>query len=92
KTCIIFGDAAGAVVVQACDGNEDGLFGFDFHSDGEGQKHLNATMREDNAQEDDVLGTNDSAADFPPKRSSYSCIQMNGQEVFRRRKVCATIN
>ncbi|KAI3967523.1 hypothetical protein MKW92_013553 [Papaver armeniacum] len=83
KTCIIFGDAAGAVVVQACDGNEDGLFGFDFHSDGEGQKHLNATMREDNAQEDDVLGTNDSAADFPPKRSSYSCIQMNGQEVFR---------
>ncbi|MCL7032324.1 hypothetical protein MKW94_018571, partial [Papaver nudicaule] len=36
-TCILFGDAAGAVLVQACDGNEDGLFGFDFHSDGEGQ-------------------------------------------------------
>ncbi|OVA05806.1 3-Oxoacyl-[acyl-carrier-protein (ACP)] synthase III [Macleaya cordata] len=81
-TCILFGDAAGAVLVQACDGSDDGLFGFDFHSDGDGQKHLNATMREENETEG-VLGTNGSAVDFPPKRSAYSCIQMNGKEVFR---------
>lgn len=66
-TCILFGDAAGAVVVQviispsgflfleqhkmfvlalilqritiqACDNEEDGLFGFDLHSDGDGQR------------------------------------------------------
>ncbi|XP_021660776.2 beta-ketoacyl-[acyl-carrier-protein] synthase III A, chloroplastic isoform X2 [Hevea brasiliensis] len=53
-TCILFGDAAGAVLVQACDSKDDGLFSFDLHSDGDGQR-----------------------------RSSYSCIQMNGKEVFR---------
>ncbi|KAL0302238.1 UNVERIFIED_CONTAM: 3-oxoacyl-[acyl-carrier-protein] synthase 3 A, chloroplastic [Sesamum angustifolium] len=36
-SCILFGDAAGAVLVQACDSEEDGLFAFDLHSDGEGQ-------------------------------------------------------
>ncbi|PWA91466.1 3-oxoacyl-[acyl-carrier-protein] synthase 3 [Artemisia annua] len=28
KTCVLFGDAAGAILVQACDIEEDGLFGF----------------------------------------------------------------
>ncbi|KAJ8537048.1 hypothetical protein K7X08_035449 [Anisodus acutangulus] len=80
-TCILFGDAAGAVVVQACDIGEDGLFGFDLHSDGEGQRHLNASIKEN--ETDHALGTNGSVIDFPPKGSSYSCIQMNGKEVFR---------
>ncbi|GFZ01186.1 3-ketoacyl-acyl carrier protein synthase III [Actinidia rufa] len=40
--------------LQVCNSEEDGLFGFDLHSDGDGQR-----------------------------RSSYSCIQMNGKEVFR---------
>ncbi|XP_055825310.1 beta-ketoacyl-[acyl-carrier-protein] synthase III A, chloroplastic-like [Solanum dulcamara] len=80
-TCILFGDAAGAVVVQACDIGEDGLFGFDLHSDGEGQRHLNASIKENEA--DNVFGTNGSVIGFPPTSSSYSCIQMNGKEVFR---------
>lgn len=80
-TCILFGDAAGAVLVQACDSEEDGIFGFDLHSDGEGQRHLNAAINDDAA--DDVLGSNGSVSDFPPKRSSFSRIQMNGKEVFR---------
>ncbi|KAJ7944769.1 3-oxoacyl-[acyl-carrier-protein] synthase [Quillaja saponaria] len=80
-TCIIFGDAAGAVVVQACNSEEDGLFGFDVHSDGDGQRHLNATIKE--SETDNALGSNGSVVDFPPRRSSYSCIQMNGKEVFR---------
>ncbi|KAI4331780.1 hypothetical protein L6164_016735 [Bauhinia variegata] len=80
-TCILFGDAAGAVLVQACNTEEDGLFGFDLHSDGEGQRHLNASIKEN--ETDNVLGTNGSVLDFPPRRSSYSCIQMNGKEVFR---------
>lgn len=79
-TCILFGDAAGAVVVQACDIGEDGLFGFDLHSDGEGQRHLNASIKEN--ETDHAFGTNGSIG-FPPKSSSYSCIQMNGKEVFR---------
>ncbi|KAL6986063.1 Beta-ketoacyl-[acyl-carrier-protein] synthase III B, chloroplastic [Sarracenia purpurea var. burkii] len=80
-TCILFGDAAGAVVVQACDGEEDGFFGFDLHSDGEGQRHLNANIKE--YEEDHALRSNGSVLGFPPRRSSYSCIQMNGKEVFR---------
>ena len=32
---------------------------------------------------DNALGSNGSVLDFPPKRSSYSCIKMNGNEVFR---------
>ncbi|XP_010533771.1 PREDICTED: 3-oxoacyl-[acyl-carrier-protein] synthase III, chloroplastic-like [Tarenaya hassleriana] len=81
-SCILFGDAAGAVVVQACDVEDDGLFSFDLHSDGDGRRHLNASLIE--AQKDDASGTNGSVlGDFPPQQPSYSCIQMNGKEVFR---------
>ncbi|WCJ25983.1 3-oxoacyl-[acyl-carrier-protein] synthase 3 [Euphorbia peplus] len=80
-TCILFGDAAGAVLVQACDNEDDGLFSFDLHSDGDGQRHLNAGIKENDT--DLELGSNGSVLDFPPKRSSYSCIHMNGKEVFR---------
>lgn len=79
-TCILFGDAAGAVVFQACDIEEDGLFAFDMHSDGGGSRHLNAPMRYDqtNGAVDNSL-----APGFPPAHPSFSCIQMNGKEVFR---------
>ncbi|EOY24411.1 3-ketoacyl-acyl carrier protein synthase III, III isoform 1 [Theobroma cacao] len=80
-TCILFGDAAGALLVQACDAEEDGLLSFDLHSDGEGGRHLSASIKDN--ETDDLLSSNGSLLDFPPKRSSYSCIQMNGKEVFR---------
>ncbi|KAI9174528.1 hypothetical protein LWI28_018636 [Acer negundo] len=79
-SCILFGDAAGAVLLQACDSEEDGLFSFDVHSDGEGGRHLKAGIRRNETE--DVLGSNGSVL-FPPQRSSYSCIHMNGKEVFR---------
>uniref|UniRef100_A0A1J3DA21 beta-ketoacyl-[acyl-carrier-protein] synthase III n=1 Tax=Noccaea caerulescens TaxID=107243 RepID=A0A1J3DA21_NOCCA len=83
-TCILFGDAAGAVVVQACDIEDDGLFSFDVHSDGDGRRHLSASVKESQT-DDGALSSNGSVfgGDFPPKQSSYSCIQMNGKEVFR---------
>ncbi|KAL0428320.1 UNVERIFIED_CONTAM: 3-oxoacyl-[acyl-carrier-protein] synthase 3 A, chloroplastic [Sesamum latifolium] len=80
-SCILFGDAAGAVLVQACNSEEDGLFAFDMHSDGEGQRHLKAGIKENETDQD--LGTNGSLVGLLPKGSSYSCIQMNGKEVFR---------
>ncbi|XP_004486610.1 beta-ketoacyl-[acyl-carrier-protein] synthase III, chloroplastic-like [Cicer arietinum] len=80
-TCILFGDAAGAVLVQACDSEEDGFFGFDLHSDGSGQRHLNAGIKE--KVSNNALDSNGSVRGFPPKQSSYSNIQMNGKEVFR---------
>lgn len=80
-TCILFGDAAGAVLVQATDTEEDFLLGFDVHSDGDGNRHLNASFKGN--ETDNELVTNGSVFDFPPRRSSYSCVQMNGKEVFR---------
>lgn len=81
-TCILFGDGAGAVLLQACDIEEDGFFGFDAHSDGDGYRHLNSSLikpKEDNQG----LRGNDGFP-FPPKScSSYSCLSMNGKEVFR---------
>ncbi|XP_047338857.1 3-oxoacyl-[acyl-carrier-protein] synthase 3 A, chloroplastic-like [Impatiens glandulifera] len=75
-TCILFGDAAGAVLVQSCSSDDDGLLSFDLHSDGEGQRNLNASIKQTEVD-------NGSALNFPPRQSSYSCIQMNGKEVFR---------
>ncbi|GAB2300989.1 hypothetical protein Dimus_035026 [Dionaea muscipula] len=43
-------------IVQACESEEDGLFGFDLHSDGEGRRHLNASIRY--VEADGALGTN----------------------------------
>uniref|UniRef100_A0A0R5QM70 beta-ketoacyl-[acyl-carrier-protein] synthase III n=1 Tax=Salvia miltiorrhiza TaxID=226208 RepID=A0A0R5QM70_SALMI len=80
-SCILFGDAAGAVLLQSCDSEEDGLFAFDMHSDGEGQRHLKASMKENGRDE---LGTNGSLLGLLLEApSSYSCIEMNGKEVFR---------
>ncbi|THU67385.1 hypothetical protein C4D60_Mb05t24090 [Musa balbisiana] len=79
-TCILFGDAAGAVLVQACGSDEDGLLGFDLHSDGHGQRQLNAPAKDDHSN---FISNNNGTSLFPPKKASYSCIQMNGKEVFR---------
>ncbi|XP_022957808.1 3-oxoacyl-[acyl-carrier-protein] synthase 3 A, chloroplastic-like [Cucurbita moschata] len=81
SSCILFGDGAGAVLLQACDVEEDGLFGFDLHSDGDGRRHLNAGIKE--KEMDQKLGSNVSLIGFPPKNVTYSCLQMNGKEVFR---------
>ncbi|RCV35683.1 hypothetical protein SEVIR_7G271000v4 [Setaria viridis] len=78
-TCILFGDAAGAVLVQACSADEDGLLGFCVQSDGNGQKHLNAATSNDES----ILSNTNGVPGFPPKKATYSCIQMNGKEVFR---------
>ncbi|KAJ9549906.1 hypothetical protein OSB04_022449 [Centaurea solstitialis] len=38
RTCVLFGDGAGAILVQACDSKEDGIYGFDLHTDGNGNR------------------------------------------------------
>ncbi|KAJ3677360.1 hypothetical protein LUZ60_003084 [Juncus effusus] len=81
-TCILFGDGAGAVLVQATSGEQDGLFGFDINSDGDGYKHLKAETTEEKEKEEIISSSNGSTR-FPPKKPAYSFIQMNGKEVFR---------
>ncbi|KAI7749637.1 hypothetical protein M8C21_014006 [Ambrosia artemisiifolia] len=82
KTCVLFGDAAGAILLQACDSEDDGLYGFDLHTDGYGSRKLNAGIKH-MTETDFALGSNADALGFSPTHASISYIQMNGQEVFR---------
>ncbi|MCO5564955.1 hypothetical protein L7F22_018625 [Adiantum nelumboides] len=79
-TCILFGDAAGAVVLQAASDDQDSLLGFDFHSDGQGQKHLHVRFGADEASEQDE-GSN--GAIHLPTKAVPACLKMNGREVFK---------
>ncbi|KAH7445112.1 hypothetical protein KP509_02G107200 [Ceratopteris richardii] len=81
-TCILFGDGAGAVILQATSDEQDCLLGFDFHSDGNGQRHLHALVRSTDKKPGDE-GAVSNGDVFLPSRASVSCIQMNGKEVFR---------
>ncbi|XP_071726879.1 beta-ketoacyl-[acyl-carrier-protein] synthase III, chloroplastic-like [Rutidosis leptorrhynchoides] len=81
KTCVLFGDAAGAVLVQACDSEEDGIFSFDIHTDGDGKRHLNAGINRSGTNF--AVDDNGSPLGFSPTYPSISHIEMNGQEVFR---------
>lgn len=71
STCVLFGDAAGAVVVQATE-EPCGLLGYDLGSDGANHQHI-------------IMPSGGSARPFGPdvleERSHY--IRMNGREVFK---------
>ena len=72
RTCILFGDGAGAVVIQAND--PDRLLGFDLHSDGSQNDSLNLAYQ---GQPQPLIdGVTVSQGGFQP-------ITMNGQEVYR---------
>ena len=70
ETCVLFGDGAGAVVVQACD-EPTGVLSFVLGSDGSGAQHLRINMgaREMMTPEAIVRGDH--------------LMRMNGREVFK---------
>jgi 3-oxoacyl-[acyl-carrier-protein] synthase-3 len=72
RTCVLFGDGAGAVVLQAAEG--DRLLGFALKSDGTQNHHLN-------------LGYAASSQELLPginiSQGTYQPIIMNGKEVYR---------
>ena len=76
-TCILFGDGAGAVVMEGTSEKEDsGLLGFALHSNGEGYCNLN-------------LKYNSNFSELPNKeqtvvdQGSYGKMHMNGAEVYK---------
>lgn len=72
RTCILFGDGAGAVVLQA--NNRDRLLGFELRSDGTQNQCLNSTY---SAQSQELVeGVN-------VGKGIYQPISMNGKEVYR---------
>ncbi|XP_024380306.1 uncharacterized protein [Physcomitrium patens] len=81
-TCILFGDASGALLLQAATDDQDSLLGFDLRSDGNGHKHLHVTI--DNVLDDSSSGADSNGSAFlKPRKASYECLQMNGKEVFK---------
>ncbi|WP_427161170.1 beta-ketoacyl-ACP synthase III [Aliinostoc sp. HNIBRCY26] len=72
RTCVLFGDGAGAVVLQANDG--DRLLGFALKSDGTQNHYLNLAYQ-GNSQEI-IPGVNITQGNYQP-------ITMNGKEVYR---------
>ncbi|KAJ9549905.1 hypothetical protein OSB04_022448 [Centaurea solstitialis] len=76
RSSVLFGDGAGAILLQACDSEEDGVFGFDLHTDGNGNRHVNASIKQNETDVGSVMG-------FSTTRPSISDIKMNGSEVFR---------
>ncbi len=71
-TCVLFGDGAGAVVMQA--NESDRLLGFELRSDGTQNKSLNLAYE---AQ------TKEIAKDVTVSQGNYQPITMNGKEIYR---------
>ena len=74
STCVLFGDGAGAVAVEACPSPETGLLGFRMRSDGSRNGCL--TLAQTNTHEPLLDGLSAQKGGFAP-------IQMNGQEVYK---------
>lgn len=72
RTCILFGDGAGAVVLQA--NSTDQLLGFSMHSDGQLNHQLNLAY----AGTAQSLLPNTAIA-----KGTFQAVTMNGQEVYR---------
>jgi 3-oxoacyl-[acyl-carrier-protein] synthase III len=72
RTCVLFGDGAGAVVMQAND--SDRLLGFELRSDGSQNQQLNLSYQ--GTPKSLVEGVSVDQGTFQP-------ITMNGQEVYR---------
>ena len=73
-SCVLFGDGAGAIALEASDLKEDGLIGFKLKSDGNRGDCLNLN------QFGEFLPLIDGISH---QRGGFSPIQMNGQEVYK---------
>jgi len=74
RSCVLFGDASGAVVLQACEVSQDDLIGFKLKSDGSRGECLTLGNKKDFQKLID--GNMHQAGGFSP-------ISMNGQEVYK---------
>ena len=72
RTCVLFGDGAGAVVLQANEQNR--LLGFELRSDGTQNKSLNIAYQ---AQAKQLI------EGVSVSQGTYQPVTMNGQEVYR---------
>ncbi|NJM95897.1 MAG: ketoacyl-ACP synthase III [Phormidesmis sp. RL_2_1] len=74
RTCVLFGDGAGALVMQRCEGSADHLLSFDLHSDGSLNDCLNAAYERESVP---LTG------DITVQKGRFQPVTMNGREVYR---------
>ena len=74
RTCVLFGDGAAAVAVEACPASESGLLGFRMRSDGSRNGCL--TLAQTDAREELL-------AEISAQKGGFAPIAMNGQEVYK---------
>lgn len=76
STCILFGDAAGAAIIQACSTEENGILGFQLNTNGNKSNQLSIPYQTHNYH----LNNNKSLNLF---QGRFQYITMNGQEVYK---------
>ncbi|PPT08526.1 3-oxoacyl-[acyl-carrier-protein] synthase KASIII [Geitlerinema sp. FC II] len=74
RTCVLFGDGAGAVVLQRTSPEDDGLLGFELRSNGA----QNGCLTLDYSHRSHTLVEN-----LEVSQGNYSRIAMNGQEIYK---------
>ena len=74
RTCVLFGDGAAAVAVQACPAEHTGLLGFRMRSDGRRNACLTLAQHDEREPLLDQLSA---------QKGGFAPIQMNGQEVYK---------
>ena len=74
RTCVLFGDGAGAVALQSCAAEQDGLVAFRMRSDGSRNGCLTLAQVDEHRP---LLG------DRTAQVGGFQPIQMNGQEVYK---------
>lgn len=78
NSCILFGDGAGAMVLQATgDGEPSGLLGYSLHSDGKGQPQLMCGYK----GTDRLVATPGDGTIM--SKGGYNHMTMNGKEVYK---------
>uniref|UniRef100_A0A4D6WZP1 Beta-ketoacyl-[acyl-carrier-protein] synthase III n=1 Tax=Sphondylothamnion multifidum TaxID=193186 RepID=A0A4D6WZP1_9FLOR len=73
STCILFGDGAGAVILQSCSKEENQFLGFNLNTNGKYCNYLSIPYKE-NQYYNDVLNV---------YQGTFNHIKMNGKEVYK---------
>lgn len=73
STCILFGDAASAVIIQSCSRNFNSVLNFDLCTDGHYSDYLSICYQE-NSDPHPILNL---------RQGSFQYISMNGREVYK---------
>jgi len=73
STCILFGDAAGAVILQSCSYTDNSILGFHLNSNGNYCNQLSIAYKENNL----------SHPSLNIAQGSFQFISMNGREIYK---------